>query len=223
VCKSLCVLKLEVIDHDIANFVCRPVISSVHRIMGREALINRLSVEQAFKVAFGEAFGPLGIQVRWLNYTTYRQLPSGEHSTGSQAASLLATTIAVYAQMMYSNTKHLLYLQSLMPHCVTHHVMTSSNLDTDSHADPTSWYGDYRTDFRAIDQQALIYQQPPGASNLTMGSVFNWTTFLQKVVTQQVQIMGSQWQSYVSGVHGHLLKGLHSIRLRDWTHSGSQN
>lgn len=105
----------------------QPVISSVHRIMGREALINRLSVEQAFKVAFGEAFGPLGIQVRWLNYTTYRQLPS----------------------------------------------------------DPTSWYGDYRTDFRAIDQQALIYQQPPGASNLTMGSVFNWTTFLQKVVTQQ--------------------------------------
>lgn len=106
----------------------QPVISAVHRIMGRDVIHSRVDVEKAFSQAFKESFEPIGIKVRWLNYTTH-----AEPKTESK-----------------------------------------------------DWY--IQDEFRAVDQQVLMYQRPLFAgetSNLTMGSVFNQTAFLQQIVTQQ--------------------------------------
>jgi len=47
-----------------------PVISAVHRIIGPYVIKGRKEMEQAFQNSFRSYFEPLGIEIRWLNYTT---------------------------------------------------------------------------------------------------------------------------------------------------------
>lgn len=44
--------------------------SAVHRIVGPYVITDREDMEKAFQRAFANYYQPLGIEVRWLNYTT---------------------------------------------------------------------------------------------------------------------------------------------------------
>ncbi len=69
-----------------AALVRRPVISAVHRVIGPYVISARKEMEQAFHSSFTDYFHPLGIEVRWLNYTTRPSTNLGEQSAwGSES------------------------------------------------------------------------------------------------------------------------------------------
>jgi hypothetical protein len=168
--------------------------SATHRIVGPNVIERRVDMERAWHRAFENYFKPLGVEVRWTNYTVRPATNLGEG---------------------------LRLLQSVMLHSVQEgqHARVTPGIPRDGKpllcqpsstllfAGPVGTF--LRASMRAVDEQVLMYQKKGVGprTNLTMGTVFNQTAYLQQLVTAEVCLF-MKLQCPVTGIEEWLAQGV---------------